>query len=104
MTARTASLLGSDVGGLQFGERVREVKSKIFETANTVDAGDTMTITLASEGITTVQAQQGFKHTTDNSVIVSENPTTQVLSSGTMEFTFPAGTDNDKRIVQIFYT
>lgn len=105
MTARTSSVIGTrnPKNKLQFGERIRELKSVIIETASTVDAGNTITITYADYGITTAQGIQGFKHTTDNSVVVVENPTTTVTSS-VMSIVVPAGTDNDKRVYQLFYT
>ncbi len=84
------------------GDTISEVKSIVFETANTVDAGDTIAITLANYGINTLLGVTGYKHTTDNSVIVTENPTTAV-SSGVLTITVPAGTDNDKRVYQLDY-
>ena len=103
MTARTATVIGNNVGTLQFGENVKELKSLIFETANTVDATNTIAVTYANYGITTVHAIRGWKHTTDKSVVVEENPTT-ALSSGVFTITVPAGTDNDKRIYQLWYS
>ena len=105
MTARTSSVLGTKnpTLSLQFGRRVRELKSLILETANTVDAADFIIVDYARYGITTVQAVYGFKHTTDNSVVVVEQPTTSVTNS-VMTITVPAGTNDDKRIYQLFYT
>jgi len=103
MTARTATYIGNNVGKLQFGESVKELKSMIFETANTVDATNTVVITLASYGMTTIHAVRGWKHTTDNSVIVEENPTT-ALAAGVFTMTVPSGTNDDKRIYQVWYS
>lgn len=105
MTARTSSVLGTKNKklSLQFGERIRELKSLIIETASTVDASDTITVDFAQYGITTVQAIDGFKHTTDNSVVVLEQPTT-VVTSSVLYLTVPSGTDDDKRVYQIYYT
>jgi hypothetical protein len=103
MTAVTDTLVkGSNIGSLQFGDEVNRIKTLVIETANTVDASDTIALTLATYGITTVLGVYGYKHTTDNSVIVTENPTTAV-SAGVLTLTVPVGTDDDKRIYQIYY-
>ena len=81
---------------------IRRTKIAYIETANTVDAADTFTFDLATVGGTTFLGVLGCKHTTDNSVVVVENPTTAV-SGTTITFTVPAGTDNDARIVKVFY-
>ena len=102
MAAVTATVLGGDNVGARDGKKVGVVKQLVIYTANTVDAGDTFTLTYADYGITTVLGVYGVKHTTDNSVIVAENPTTAV-SSGVMTLTVPAGTDNDMRVAVIYY-
>lgn len=78
------------------------VKKIIVQTRNTVDAADTIAITLTDYGIsaTGLLWVLGFKHTTDNSVMVQEQPTTAV-ASGVLTITVPAGTDNDMRIYEI---
>jgi hypothetical protein len=83
------------------GKKIQEVQCVMIETANTVDAGDTFTFDMASVGKTTLLGVNGCKHTTDNSVVVTENPTTTV-SGTTITFTVPAGTNDDSRIVKIF--
>ena len=81
---------------------IKTVKTITFETANTVDAADTLAITLADFGMTTVLGFIGSTHTTDNSVIIAEEPTSAV-SAGVLTLTIPAGTDNDKRVIQVYY-
>ena len=78
------------------------LKKIVVQTRNTVDAGDTIAITLADYGIsaTGLLFVLGFKHTTDNSITVTEEPTTAV-SAGVLTITVPAGTDNDMRIYEI---
>lgn len=76
------------------------LKRVFIETANTADAADTVDVTLADYGISKFLAISGWKHTTDNSVVVVESPTTAV-SSGVLTITVPAGTDNDKRVYEI---
>ena len=70
--------------------------------ANTTDAGDTVDITLADYGITPTGliAVQGWKHTTDGSVVETENPTTTV-TAGVLTITVPAGTNDDFRVYKI---
>lgn len=74
-------------------------------TKNTVDATDTIAITLANIGISPkgLIGVYGWKHTTDNSVSVKEFPTTAV-SSGVLTITVPGGTDNDPRFYMIVGT
>jgi len=103
MTARTASIVGTNIGKLQFGENVRQVKTIVLETAATADAGDTLDVTYSKYGITTVLGVEGWKHTTDNSVCVSENPTTVLSSTGVMRLTYPLGTNDDKRLTKLYY-
>jgi len=103
MAAETAIIQsGSEVGIRDGRNQVNIVKQLVIYTANTVDAADTFTLTYANYGITTVLGVYGVKHTTDNSVIVAENPTTAVTSS-VMTFTVPAGTDNDTRVAIVYY-
>ena len=74
----------------------------VIQTRNTVDAADTIAVTLKDYGIsaTGLLVVEGWKHTTDNSVIVAENPTTAV-AAGVLTITVPAGTDNDLRVYRI---
>lgn len=103
MTARTATIIkGDNVGNLQFGKSVGEMKTLVLETANTVDATNTIEVSYARYGITNLYFVAGFKHTTDNQVIVTENPTTSV-SASVLTITVPAGSDDDKRVYVIFY-
>lgn len=84
-----------EVVGQNIGTSTMEV---VVKTIDTVDATDTLTITLADYGIsaTGLVGVLGFKHTTNNSVMVQEQPTTAV-AAGVLTITVPAGTDNDAR-------
>jgi len=93
---------GNKDGNLQFGEQVNKIKTYFWETASTVDAGDTIAFDMEQLGMTTLLAVEGFKHTTDDSVIVEEAHTTEV-SGTTLTVTIPAGTDDDKRLGIIYY-
>ena len=88
--------------GIQVTEQSPNAGLKVLwiETANTADAADTYAITLADYGISKVLAVQSWKHTTDNSVIVTEANTTAV-SAGVLTITVAAGTDNDKRVSMV---
>jgi hypothetical protein len=79
------------------------IKTLLIRCINTVDATNTLTVTLANYGI----APTGFigilswVHTTDNSVSALETNTTSV-SSGVLTITIGAGTDNDSRFILVF--
>ena len=79
-----------------------ELKSVVLTVPNTTDAADTLAVTLSEYGIgaTGLLMVEGWKHTTDGSVVVEENPTTSV-TSGVLTITVPAGTDNDFRVYKI---
>jgi hypothetical protein len=87
---------GYEIVGLNRGDVTNEI---VIKTINTADATDTLTVDLTKYGIKAdgLIGVNGYKHTTDNSVTVVEDPTTAV-SSGTLTLTVPAGTDDDARI------
>lgn len=70
----------------------------LVTTAATVDDGDTMDVTLADYGIsdTGLLAIRGITHSTTNSVLVVEAPTTSV-TSGVLTITIGGSTDNKVR-------
>jgi len=72
----------------------------IIYTVATVDDGDTLTVTLANYGINNFLACDGYIHTTTDSVIVAEAPTTAV-SSGVLTITVGGSTDNKKRTYRV---
>ena len=78
------------------------LKRVLFQTANTVDATNTIAITLADYGIaaTGLIAVNSWVHTTDGSVITAESNTTAV-SAGVLTVTIAAGTANDTRVIEI---
>ena len=73
-----------------------------IRTINTVDDGDTITIDLTKYGIaaTGLRSVEGWIHTTANSVMVLEAPTTAV-SSGTLTITVGGSTDNKQRYYEV---
>lgn len=70
----------------------------IVETAATADTADTIVLTLNDYGILDggLLLVDGFIHTTANSVIVAEAPTTAV-SSGVLTITIGGSTVSDKK-------
>ena len=77
----------------------------MVSTLNTVDATDTIALTLANVGISPkgLIGVYGWKHTTDNSVSAKEFPTTAV-ASGVLTITVPGGTSNDPRFYMVVGT
>lgn len=73
-----------------------EATELLIYTVATVDDGDTLTVTLSDYGINNFLGASGFIHTTEDSVIVAEAPTTAV-SSGVLTLTVGGSTDNKKR-------
>lgn len=96
-----ATITGSNF--LTLGDNnLRNIKKLIVETASTVDAGDTFDIDLADYDGETLLGFTGCVHTTDNSVVATEVLTCAV--SGTVvTVTVPVGTDDDKRVAELFY-
>jgi hypothetical protein len=78
------------------------IVTAMVSTKNTVDATNTLAITLSKIGIsaTGLIGVYGWKHTTDNSVSAREFPTTSV-TAGVLTLTVPSGTDNDPRFYLI---
>lgn len=104
MGAVIATIVGSNIFTDTVSDRnISQFKCLVIETANTVDATDTFTVDLANYGGTTLLGIDGCKHTTDNSVITTEAPTTTV-SSTTVTMTVPSGTNDDKRIAKLYFT
>lgn len=71
-------------------------------TINTVDDGDTLAVDLTKYGIsaTGLKRVSGWEQTTDNSVVVQQDPTTSV-SSGTITVTVGGSNDNNPRFFSI---
>ena len=72
-------------------------KEILVETTDTADDTDTIAITLADYGMTAVKTVKGFTHSTSNSVIIVEAPTTSV-TAGVLTITVGGSTDNKKRV------
>ena len=72
-----------------------------IETADTADDGDTIVVTLADYGMKTIEGILGFTHSTTDSVVITEAPTTSV-TSGVLTITIGGSTDNKKRVIYVF--
>lgn len=72
-----------------------------IETPATADDGDTIAITLSNYGIKTLEGIVGFTHSTTDSIVITEAPTTAV-SAGVLTITVGGSTDNKKRVFIIF--
>ena len=78
-----------------------EATQLIVTTAATVDDGDTFTVTLSDYGIDTFQAILGQTHSTSDSIVITEAPTTSV-TTGTLTVTVGGSTDDKKRVFIIW--
>jgi hypothetical protein len=81
---------------------VKGVRCLYLVTPDTADAADTFTVDLANHGGTRLLGVVGCRHTTANSVLLTENPTTTV-SGTTVTLTIPAGVDNVIRVAKVFF-
>jgi len=81
----------------------RDIPGKLLriESDATVDDGDTILVTLADYGFKTVEAVAGYAHTTTDSIIVAEQPTTSV-TAGVLTITVGGATDNLKRVYLVY--
>jgi len=77
-------------------------KMIMVETPTTADTGDTIVITLATYGISTFLGILGFAHSTENSVVITEAPTTSV-TTGTLTITTGGSLNTDDKRVYIIW-
>lgn len=77
------------------------IKTMIVSTINTVDNGDTLDVVLSKYGIGSIMGVIGFTHTTDNSVVIQEQPTTSI-SGGTLTITVGGSSANQIRHYLIY--
>ena len=102
MTAATI-VEKENVGVRNDRNNVNVARQLVVHSPATADNEDKFTVTLADYGMTTILGVYGVTHTTANSVIVAENPTTAV-SAGVLTVSYPSGgTDNQIRVSVIYY-
>lgn len=96
--------MGAVTSGCTFTDAIPALgrKAIMIETATTVDTADTIVVTLADYGLSTFLGIEGYVHTTENSVVVAEAPTTSV-TTGTLTITVGGSTVSDKKRVYIIY-
>ena len=70
------------------------------ETANTADTADTIAITLADFGIGTFLTIDGYTHSTEDSIVIAEAPTTAV-AAGVLTITVGGSTNSDEKRIYI---
>jgi len=68
----------------------------IVSAPATTDTGDTIPITLSKYGATKIKHIRGFSHTTTDSVVVAEQPTT-AISAGVLTITVGGTLNSDKK-------
>jgi len=94
MTATTATV--EEVSGI--GHNYKEL---IVETPATSDSTNTVAITLATYGATVIKSITGSVHSTANSIIIDEAPTTAV-SNGVLTITLGGSSaDNLVRVYRV---
>jgi len=76
-------------------------KILLVTAPNTTDNADTIAITLADFGIVTFLGILGFTHSTEDSVIITEAPTTAV-SAGVLTITVGGSTADKKRTFIVY--
>lgn len=72
------------------------------ETPATADTGDTIDITLADLGASTLLGITGYTHSTENEVVIQEAPTT-TFSSGVLTITIGGSTNSDEKRFYVIY-
>ena len=78
----------------QEGQMVLEIL-----TLATADTGDTIAFTMQDHGGYQLLGVEGWNHTTENSIMVIENPTTSTTAAGVVTLTLAstAGNETDKK-------
>jgi len=96
--------MGAITTGCTYTDQIPSQGRKLLmvETAATADTGDTIAITLADYGISTFLGIIGNAHSTENSIVITEAPTTAV-SSGVLTITVGGTLNTDKKRVYLIF-
>lgn len=78
-------------------------KTLLVSTVTTADSSDTLTVDLSKYGGGQLMGVYGFTHTTANSVVIQEQPTTSV-SGSTLTITIGGASSDQARHFVIFLT
>lgn len=73
----------------------------VLETANTADTADTIAVDMSDYGCATLLGVVGYVHTTEDSVIVEEAPTTAVASGVATITIGGSSVSNKKRVYEV---
>jgi len=95
--AGTSTIYESDTGASIVANSPYEYKEILVTLDDTADYTDTIAITLANYGISTLWIVKGYTHTIEGSHIIEEAPTTSV-ASGVLTITVGGSTDNKFRV------
>lgn len=84
------------ITGTEFDIRQNDAGSIKITTDVTADDGDTIDVDLSTYGASGIDSIIGFIHSTTDSILVQEQPTTAVVA-GTLTITVGGAVDNKKR-------
>jgi hypothetical protein len=93
--------MGEDISSTCTYKRYIPGRLLKIETVATADDTDTIILTLADYGISTIEAILGFTHSTTDSIVITQAPTTSV-TSGVLTITVGGSTDDKKRVFLVF--
>ena len=89
--------MGDITSGCTFDTWTNGSKKVIWiETAATADSDDTIAFALSTYGAKTIEGITGYVHTTEDSIIIAEAPTTSV-TTGTLTVTLGGSSQDDKK-------
>ena len=91
------------ITGTEYDIRQNDSGSIKVTTAATATTADTIPIDLTAYGATGIDAITGYHHTTEDSIVIEEAPTT-VVSSGTLTITVGGSTSTGKKVYLITLT
>ena len=96
-TSATVTVYEQDTAPSIEADSPFEYKEILVHCSDIADDTDTLTVTLADYGITTLYFVKGYTHTAEGSIIVEEAPTTAV-AAGVLTITIGGSTDNKARV------
>lgn len=101
MAATTTTVYQQDTVFSRESNSPLEYKEILVETADTADATNTFTVTLADYGITNVKSIRQWEHSTNYSVITRGTAATTAVASGVLTVTLGAGITDKKYVFLI---
>lgn len=87
--------------GTSYESSLPGLKAVGFELTDLADDGDTLDLTLANYGLTTVWDVWQFTHSTTDDVIIREEGAT-LVTAGVLNITVGGSTDNKKRFYVVW--